>query len=1070
MTTSNTRVRSVRSLLSALLGIVGFLSLSLSAFAQETGTITGQVFNPYTGQNVRYAEVSIVETSASATTDAEGMYRFNNIPVGQATVTLLFTGYEFQTVKVNVTAGGTVTQNFNLKLPASEVAGAKSTDDDIIQLSAFVVSGQREGSAKAIMEQRASQNISNVVAADAFGSVAEGNVGEFLKNMPGVDLDYVEADTRTPRLRGLPSQYTAVTMDGAQVASADAFTQFNAVGGGAGDGARSFGFEQVSINSIESIEVNKTAGADFDAEGAAGTINMKTKRAFDRQGRRISFGVNLTANSEEMNLNKSYGPDDKQSYKVLPGAMLEYSDIFLDNRLGIVLNVSESNSFTEQRRVDLTYNRTPTATDSRPVVLRQITIKDGPKTTRRSTVTLTADYKLSPKFDFGATYIWSHYDAGIYNRQYQFAASNDALRNTITSSSGNPLVNFGTSTAGGTQRSVNQSGNAGIKLTNTTTVNTRARYRGENVEVEAKGSYSHSFNDYEGIVRGVVRDSIVPNLTGTDFTATRSAEDSTDWKIVQTSGADWSDLTNFSSASVRPRIREEARAADVSVYTAQLDSTYVTNWSIPTKFKAGVKWLDRHNRAENLSDIRQYDYIGPVALGGLAAGNFALYPSRHISEHGSLGVQVISGNGGTIIVPDRNVLADLYKSRPDYFVPFAFSADNLYSARVANQRNFRESINAAYFMGTTTLKKLTLNAGLRFEATNQKARERNPYDSAEVVARGFTVGTAATGTRGRATTVDGIAFQYLSRPDIIREKDYDNLFASASAKYEVTRDFQLQAGFNQGIQRPKFGDVTGGIVREGDDPDATQVSFPNKDLKAETFNNYVTRAQYYFEPVGTLGLSVYQIEVKDAVSKIDYSASQFAALFPEESPFSVADAAADTTTRFRYKQNTPEKARFRGLEFEYSQQLSFLPGILRGIDVRTAYTRNYARVVNQSLALSLAPHNITGAIGFKYRWIYVNFSGKWTSDTPFDSVPNVATLGLPTTTPNLRARIREERATYDLNFTYNISNRYTISIQGRNIFNEPLKIYDPVNPITPALLWRTEAYGALWTAGFQAKF
>jgi iron complex outermembrane recepter protein len=1056
----------MRPLLSALLGIMGFLSLCLSAVAQQTtGTVTGRVFNPYTGQNVRYAEVSLVDTLLVTVTDAEGMYRFSNVPAGKATISLLFTGYELQTMEITVTPGATVTQNFNLKLPASEAAGAKTNDDDIVQLSAFVVSGQREGNAKAIMEQRASQNISNVVAADAFGSVAEGNVGEFLKNMPGVDLDYVEADTRTPRLRGLPSQYTSVTMDGAQIASADAFAQFNAVGNGAGDSARSTGFEQISINSIESIEVNKTAGADFDAEGAAGTINMKTKRAFDRQGRRISFGVNMTANSEEMTLKKDYGLDDRESYKILPGGTLEYSDIFLDNRLGIVLNVSESNSYTEQRRLDHVYNRTPTLTDTRPVVLRQISLKDGPKTTRRSTVTLTADYKLSPKFDFGATYIWSHYDAGIYNRTYQFTASNDALRNTITST-GNPLTSFGTSSGGGAQRVVNQTGNAGIKLTNTTTLNTRARYRGENIEVEAKGSYSHSYNDYEGIVRGVVRDSIVPTLTGTDFTATRSDESSTDWRIVQTSGPDWSDLANFSSATARPRIREEARTADVSVYTAQIDATYTTSWSIPTKFKSGLKWLDRHNRAENLSDLQQYDYIGP---GGGLGGSFALYPSRHIGEHGSLGAQVISGNGGTIIVPDRNTLADLFKSRPDYFVPFAFSADTLYSARVANQRNFRENINAAYFMGTTSLKKLTLSAGLRFEATATKARERNPREASEVTAAGFAVNSRSR----RATTVDGVAYQFLSRPDIIREADYDHLFASASAKYELTNNLQLQAGFNQGIQRPRFADVTGGIVTEGDDTN-TEFSLPNKNLKPELFNNYVTRAQYYFEPVGTLGLSVYQIDVKNSVAKFNYDALTFATLYPEDSFFTPEEVLADPvnlgTTTFRRKENQSGTSRFRGLELEYSQQLSFLPGFLRGFDVRTAYTRNYARVKIASTALSLAPHNITGAIGYKYRWFYLNFSGKWTSDTPFDSVPTAGTLGRPTTSPNFRARIREERATYDVNFVYNISNRYTVSINGRNIFNEPLKVYDPETATTPALLWRTEAYGALWTANFQAKF
>jgi iron complex outermembrane recepter protein len=53
---------------------------------------------------------------------------------------------------------------------------------------------------------------------------------------------------------------------------------------GVGDGARSFSFDQVSVNSIDRIEVNYTTSADQDANAPAGTINLKTKRAFERKG------------------------------------------------------------------------------------------------------------------------------------------------------------------------------------------------------------------------------------------------------------------------------------------------------------------------------------------------------------------------------------------------------------------------------------------------------------------------------------------------------------------------------------------------------------------------------------------------------------------------------------------------------------------------------------------------------------------------------------------------------------------------------------------------------------------
>jgi hypothetical protein len=61
-----------------------------------------------------------------------------------------------------------------------------------VKLDAFVVATGREtdGAAIAINEQRFAPNIKNVVSADALGDVMDGNVGEFLKFMPGITAEY----------------------------------------------------------------------------------------------------------------------------------------------------------------------------------------------------------------------------------------------------------------------------------------------------------------------------------------------------------------------------------------------------------------------------------------------------------------------------------------------------------------------------------------------------------------------------------------------------------------------------------------------------------------------------------------------------------------------------------------------------------------------------------------------------------------------------------------------------------------------------------------------------------------
>src|SRR5436305_1956099 len=149
--------------------------------------------------------------------------------------------------------GQTTVGEINLTSAASPSA-ASGADGSVVKLEAFTVSSEREGNAKAIMQQRRNMNITTSVSSDIFGDVTDGNVGEFLKYLPGVDLDYVESETRGPRLGGMDAQYVGVSFDGVKLASADANRT--------GDLGPATSFEAFSISSIESIEINRTASAD----------------------------------------------------------------------------------------------------------------------------------------------------------------------------------------------------------------------------------------------------------------------------------------------------------------------------------------------------------------------------------------------------------------------------------------------------------------------------------------------------------------------------------------------------------------------------------------------------------------------------------------------------------------------------------------------------------------------------------------------------------------------------------------------------------------------------------------
>ena len=156
-------------------------------------------------------------------------------------------------------------------------------------------------------------------------------------------------------------------------------------------------------------------------------------------------------------------------------------------------------------------------------------------------------------------------------------------------------------------------------------------------------------------------------------------------------------------------------------------------------------------------------------------------------------------------------------------------------------------------MATASVGKVIVRAGLRREETSTDSLEFNPRSPAELAAAGFAE------TNGRATTIPGLQYQFLSNSKVHRTGGYDNMFPSASLKYKITQNFDAQIGFSSTIRRPTFRDVAGVWVINDDN---LTVSAPNPTLQPETSKNLAARLAYYFEPVGIVAANVYQNTVK----------------------------------------------------------------------------------------------------------------------------------------------------------------------------------------------------------------
>ena len=160
------------------------------------GTVQGRVQNVVTGQYLANARVAVKGTSLSALTDEFGTFRIPQVPAGAATLEVFYTGLDPVEMPVHVAAGGAVVQDVSL----TNVARYGRTQSTV-KLDPYVVSTARDTNAEsiAINEQRFAPNLKNVVSTEAFGDVTDGNVGEFLKFIPGITtlLDDNEGGTVT---------------------------------------------------------------------------------------------------------------------------------------------------------------------------------------------------------------------------------------------------------------------------------------------------------------------------------------------------------------------------------------------------------------------------------------------------------------------------------------------------------------------------------------------------------------------------------------------------------------------------------------------------------------------------------------------------------------------------------------------------------------------------------------------------------------------------------------------------------------------------------------------------------
>lgn len=247
-------------LVAFLLAAALTLATGLRAGAQTsgTGTVAGRVTDPQTRLALGGARIALPGTALATFADAAGNYALTGVPTGPQTLEFTYVGYPEFRQTVTVPSGGVAT---------ADVAFGANT----VQLEKLVIQGSLVGSARAINQQRSAAALTSIVAADEIGRFPDQNAAESLQRLPGVSLYRDQGEGRFVNLRGLNYTYTAVSLNGAKVASPER-------------AERSIALDVVPADALASLEVAKVITPDMDGEGLGGTINIRTKSPFDTTG------------------------------------------------------------------------------------------------------------------------------------------------------------------------------------------------------------------------------------------------------------------------------------------------------------------------------------------------------------------------------------------------------------------------------------------------------------------------------------------------------------------------------------------------------------------------------------------------------------------------------------------------------------------------------------------------------------------------------------------------------------------------------------------------------------------
>lgn len=265
----------------------------------KQGTIRGRIIDT---SNRHYRGLDLHrEPENRSNQRRKRFYTFANLNPGTYTVKVSYVGYAPVEMKITIPEGKTLERDVIL--------------NEGVELQEIVIGGAFQGQRRAINSQKNSLGIKNVVSADQVGKFPDSNIGDALKRISGINVQYDQGEARFGQVRGTSADLSSVTINGNRIPSAEGDT-------------RNVQLDLIPADMIQTIEVSKVVTSDMDGDAIGGSINLVTKNSPYKRTLTATAGSGYNWISEKAQLNLG----------------LTYGDRFFNDKLGVMLSASYQNA------------------------------------------------------------------------------------------------------------------------------------------------------------------------------------------------------------------------------------------------------------------------------------------------------------------------------------------------------------------------------------------------------------------------------------------------------------------------------------------------------------------------------------------------------------------------------------------------------------------------------------------------------------------------------------------------------------------------------------------------------